>query len=85
MIKYLGLRASKPLYHCWKRAVNESVHVLLKDGRLNGSESVYKYIEEKYQCRTLHAQKHTIDNTVRYVDLEFPSEKHVTFFTLRWS
>jgi hypothetical protein len=85
MIQFKGIRASDGLYKCWKRAVNESVHHLLKDSRLNGSESVYRYIEEKYQCRTLHAQKHTVDNTVRYVDLEFPSEKHVTFFMLRWS
>lgn len=85
MITFKGIRASNSLYKCWKRAVNESVHILLKEGLLNGSESVYRYIEEKYQCRTLHAQKHTVGNTVRYVDLEFPSEKHVTLFTMRWS
>jgi hypothetical protein len=85
MITFNGIRASNSLYKCWKRAVNESVHILLKEGLLNGSESVYRYLEKTYKCKTLHVQNHTIDKTVRYVDLEFPDEKYVTLFMLRWS
>jgi hypothetical protein len=85
MIQYHGLRANSPIYRSWKRAVNESVHVLIKNGGLNGTKSVYRYLEETYKCKTLHVQNHTIVKTVRYVDLEFPDEKYVTLFMLRWS
>jgi hypothetical protein len=84
-MKFLNLRANHSLYKCWKRATNESVMVLMKNGTLTGAESVYKYVEETYGCKTLHVQKHTLEKTVRHVDLEFPSERHLTMFLLRWS
>lgn len=84
-MQFLNLRAKDPIYKCWKRAVNNSVTVLLENEKLNGAESVYKYVEEVYGCKTLHVQKHTVDKIVRYVDLEFVSEQHLTMFILRWS
>lgn len=84
-MQFLNLRAKDPIYKCWKRAVNKTVTVLLENEKLNGAESVYKYVEEVYGCKTLHVQKHTVEKTVRHVDLEFVSERHLTMFLLRWS
>lgn len=84
-MKFLNVRAKDPLYKCWKRANNESVTMLMQEGTLDGAESVYKYLEETYGCKTLHVQKHTVEKTVRYVDLEFVSKRHLTMFLLRWS
>lgn len=80
-MQFLNLTASKPLYKCWKRAVNESAVLLKTQDKLK----VYKYVEENYGCKTLHVQGRTEDNTVRNVDIEFFSERHLTVFMLRWS
>jgi hypothetical protein len=84
-MQFLNVRATDPLYKCWKRANNESVLFLMQEEKLNGEDSVYKYLEETYGCKTLHVQKHTLRKIVRHVDLEFPSEQHLTMFLLRWS
>lgn len=83
-MQHLNLKASNPVYKAWKRATNESVSYLLRTEQLDGAESVYQYLEDTYGCKTLHVQKHTVDRTVRYVDLEFSSKEHYTHFMLVW-
>lgn len=84
-MQHLNLKAYNPVYKAWKRAVNSSVSHLLTTEQLNGAESVYQYLEETYGCKTLYVQKHTVDRTVRHVDLEFLSKEHYTHFMLVWS
>lgn len=80
------MTASSQLYKCWKNAVNSSVTILLDQHLLSGVSSVYDYLDKTYGCKTLHIQKRSLaDKTIRYVDLEFASEKHLTLFMLKWS
>lgn len=77
-IQELHLTASNPLFKCWKRAINDSAL------DWTGPDGVYGYVRDTYGCDTLDYRK-TIDGKVRYVDLEFKSQKHLTMFILRWS
>ena len=82
----LHVKASNPLYKAWKRAVNKSVEILINEGNFTDKDCVYRFIEETYGCKTLHVQhRNPVEKTLRYVDLEFASEKHITLFLLRWA
>lgn len=85
-MKLLRVKASTPLYKCWKRAVNETASDLVINHMFKHSKQVLKVLEEKYKCKTLDIQRRNlVDKTVRYVDLEFENEEDLTFFMLRWS
>lgn len=85
-MQLLNVTASKPLYKAWKRAVNESASLLVKEKNFVSKDYVYQYIEQTYGCKTLAVHHNNpVEKTHRHVDLEFPSEKHVTLFLLRWA
>ena len=72
--------ASRPLYKCWKRAVN----TIAKEHNNKHLPELYAILEKEYGCKTINARR-TIAGAVRFAELEFASENHATLFLLRWS